>query len=56
MRVTPRGDLNLGQYSLVEVFGGRDFGGFNQDGWDFGVNPMAAENKGGFLPLTGDGR
>jgi hypothetical protein len=56
MRVTPRGDLNLGQYSLVEVFGGRDFGGFNQDGWDFGVNPMAGENKGGFLPLTGDGR
>ena len=48
MRVTPRSDLNLGQYSLVEILGG---GGFNLDGWDFGVNPMAPENKGGFAPV-----
>ncbi len=51
MRVTPRSDLNLGQYSLIEILPG---GGFNQDGWDFGVNPMAPENKGAFAPLTTD--
>jgi hypothetical protein len=50
MRLTPKGDLNLGQYTLVELLGG---GGFNVDGWDFGVNPMAAENKGVFLPVEG---
>lgn len=49
MRVQPRGDLNLGQYSLVEILPG---GGFNLDGWDFGVNPMAPENKGGFRPVS----
>lgn len=49
MRLTPLGDLNLGQYSLVELLGG---GGFNVDGWDFGVNPMAEENKGAFMPLS----
>ena len=49
MRVEPRGDMNLGQYSLVEILpGGR---GFNLDGWDFGVNPLAPENKGGFRPV-----
>ncbi len=48
MRVAPRSDLNLGQYSLVEILGG---GGFNLDGWDFGVNPMAPENKGVFTPV-----
>lgn len=48
MRVTPRDDLNLGQYSLIEVLPG---GGWNMDGWDFGVNPMAPENKGAFAPL-----
>ena len=48
MRVAPRSDLNLGQYSLVELLGG---GSFNLDGWDFGVNPLAPENKGGFAPL-----
>ncbi len=48
MRVTPRSDLNLGQYSLVEILRG---GGFNLDGWDFGINPMAPENRGGFAPI-----
>ncbi len=48
MRVAPRSDLNLGQYSLVELFGD---GGFNLDGWDFGINPLAPENKGGFRPV-----
>lgn len=47
MRVAPRGDLNLGQYSLIEILPG---GRFNLDGWDFGVNPLAPENKGGFRP------
>ncbi len=51
MRIAPRGDLNLGQYSLVELLGD---GGFNLDGWDFGVNPMAPENKGGFQPIVRD--
>ncbi len=48
MRVQPRSDLNLGQYTLIEILPGS---GFNQDGWDFGVNPMAPENKGSFQPL-----
>ncbi|RRA47627.1 hypothetical protein [Acidipila sp. EB88] len=48
MQVEPRSDLNLGQYSLIELLPG---GGFNQDGWDFGVNPMAPDNKGGFSPV-----
>ncbi len=51
MRIAPRSDLNLGQYSLVEILPG---GGFNLDGWDFGVNPMAPENKGGFAPVAGE--
>ena len=50
MRVEPLSDLNLGQYSLVEILPG---GGWNMDGWDFGVNPMAVENKGAFSPLVG---
>lgn len=49
MRITPKSDLNLGQYSLLEILRG---GGFNLDGWDFGVNPMAPENKGGFVPVA----
>ncbi len=52
MRVAPRGDMNLGQYSLVEILPEGGFkGSFNLDGWDFGVNPMAPENKGGFRPV-----
>ncbi len=47
MRVTPRDDLNLGQYALVELLGA---GQWNQDGWDFGVNPLAPENKPVFTP------
>ena len=49
MRVTPSADLSLGQYSLIEVLPG---GGWNMDGWDFGVNPMAPENKGAHAPLS----
>jgi len=52
MRVTPRSDLNLGQYSLVEILQGETF---NADGWDFGVNPLAADNKGAFTPISTDG-
>ena len=48
MRVEPMSDLNLGQYSLVELLGGD---GWNQDVWEFGVNPLAPENKGGFGPV-----
>ncbi len=49
MRIEPESDLNLGQYSLIEVLGD---GGFNLDGWDFGVNPLAAENKNVFQPVV----
>lgn len=48
MRVTPSSDLNLGQYSLIEIL---QDGGWNTDGWDFGINPMAPENKGAFSPF-----
>ena len=51
MQVTPVDDLNLGQYSLVEILPG---GGFNVDGWDFGLNPMAPENKNAFSPIGAD--
>ena len=51
LRVTPRSDLSLGQYSLIELLPG---GGFNLDGWDFGVNPMAPDNKGAYGPLGRD--
>ncbi len=49
MRITPRDDLNLGQYALVELLGA---GQWNLDGWDFGVNPLAPENKPVFTPVT----
>ncbi len=52
MRVTPRSDLNLGQYSLVEILPGETF---NVDGWDFGVNPLAADNKGAFSAISAEG-
>jgi hypothetical protein len=53
MRLEPKSDLNLGQYSLIEILPG-DGGsrGLNLDGWDFGVNPMAPDNKGSFGPLV----
>lgn len=55
MRLQPRSDLNLGQYSLIEILPGGGFSQeFNQDGWDFGVNPMAPDNKGSFTPLAPD--
>ncbi len=51
MRVAPRSDLNLGQYSLLEIL---PDGRFNLDGWDFGVNPVAVENKGAYQPAGRD--
>jgi hypothetical protein len=52
MRLEPQADLNLGQYSLIEILPSDGVSrGFNLDGWDFGVNPMAQDNKGSFGPL-----
>jgi hypothetical protein len=55
MRLEPRSDLSLGQYSLIEILPAEgDSRGFNLDGWDFGVNPMAPDNKGSFGPIVSD--
>jgi hypothetical protein len=55
MRLEPQADLNLGQYSLIEILPSDGVSrGFNLDGWDFGVNPMAQDNKGSFGPVVSD--
>jgi len=43
MKLTPKGNLLIGQYALVEVLSQRDV---NLDVWAFGVNPQAPDNKG----------
>jgi hypothetical protein len=53
MRLEPRGSLNLGQYTLIEILPSDGVTrGFNADGWDFGVNPMASDNKGSIGAIT----
>ncbi len=53
MRLEPRGGLNLGQYTLIEILPSDGVTrGFNADGWDFGVNPMAPDNKGSLGPIA----
>jgi hypothetical protein len=42
MKVSPQGNLMIGQYALVEIVSPRDA---NLDVWAFGVNPQAPENK-----------
>lgn len=52
MRLEPQSALNLGQYTLIEILPSDGVTrGFNADGWDFGVNPMAPDNKGSFGPI-----
>ncbi len=48
MKVTPKGNLMIGQYALVEILSPRDV---NLDAWAFGVNPQADENKGSVGPV-----
>ena len=49
MKLTPRAALGFGEYVLVELL---PSGELNVDGWDFGVEPRAPENKGAFQPLV----
>jgi hypothetical protein len=49
MKLTPAAPLAFGEYVLVELLAS---GEMNLDGWDFGVDPRAPENKGAFGPLV----
>jgi len=48
MKITPNGNLVIGQYALVEVLSPRDV---NLDVWAFGVNPQAPDNTGAVGPV-----
>ena len=49
MKLTPREPLGFGEYALMEVLSPRDV---NLGVWDFGVHPIAPENKDVILPLV----
>jgi hypothetical protein len=42
MKVTPKKPLDFGEYALMEVISDREI---NQGVWDFGVHPVAPENR-----------
>jgi hypothetical protein len=42
MKVTPKTPLDFGEYALMEVISDREI---NQGVWDFGVHPVAPENR-----------
>ena len=42
MKITPKQPLDFGEYALMEVLSERDV---NSAVWDFGVHPMAPENR-----------
>lgn len=42
LKITPRQPLDFGEYALMEVLSDRDV---NSAVWDFGVHPVAAENR-----------
>jgi hypothetical protein len=42
MKVTPRKPLDFGEYALIEVISDREI---NMGVWDFGVHPVAPENR-----------
>ncbi len=57
MRLVPPNDLSLGQYILIEILPSDGVSrGFNLDGWDFGVDPTALDNKGSLGPIFAEGR
>ncbi len=47
MKITPRESLGFGEYALVEVLSDRDI---NLGVWDFGVHPVAPDNKDALKP------
>jgi hypothetical protein len=42
MKVTPKRPLDFGEYALMEVLSGNEV---NRGVWDFGVHPVAPENR-----------
>ncbi|HEY6374700.1 MAG TPA: hypothetical protein VIX90_04165, partial [Edaphobacter sp.] len=42
MKLTPRQSLSFGEYALMEVISDKDV---NLGVWDFGVHPIAPENR-----------
>jgi hypothetical protein len=42
MKVTPKQPLDFGEYALMEIVSDREI---NQGVWDFGVHPVAPENR-----------
>jgi hypothetical protein len=51
MKITPKEQLLIGEYALVEILSPREV---NLDVWAFGVNPRARENKGARTPVGGE--
>jgi hypothetical protein len=49
MKITPRESLGFGEYALMEVLTDRDV---NLGVWDFGVHPVAPENKDALKPQS----
>ena len=50
MKITPKEQLLIGEYALVEILSPREV---NLDVWAFGVNPRSAENKDARAPVGG---
>ncbi len=49
MKLTPKEPLSFGEYALMEVLSPREV---NLGIWDFGVHPVAPENRDAILPLA----
>jgi hypothetical protein len=48
MKITPKRSLDFGEYALVEVLSEREL---NLGVWDFGVHPVAPDNKDALKPV-----